>query len=221
MEDILQMYCLPYDKKYPLVCLDEMRKNLIKEKREPEAMEPGKVRREDYTYDKEGSANVFVVCEPLVGKRYLKVTHQRKKEDFAEFVRYILEDLYPEAEKVRLVLDNLNTHKPSSLYKAFPPEKARALINRIEIHYTPKHASWLNIAEIEFSVLVRQGLQENIATFEELIQQVEQWEKRRNFTGNVVHWHFTTADARIKLSRLYPVLEETNGPVSTIVTKLA
>lgn len=209
MEDILEVYCLPYDENKPLICVDEMNKNLVKDKREPEPMEPGKVRREDYTYDKEGSANLFLACEPLLGKRYLSVTHQRTKIDFAEFIRYILEDCYPKAEKVRLVLDNLNTHKPASLYEAFPPEKARALINRLEIHYTPKHASWLNMAEIEFSVLVRLGLKENIATREELVKQVEQWEKRRNAAGTVVHWRFTTADARIKLSRLYPILEET------------
>lgn len=209
MEDVLEMYCLPYDKNIPLVCMDEMNKNLISDKREPEPMEPGKVRREDYTYEKEGSANIFLACEPLVGKRHLKVTHQRTKIDFAEFIRYILEECYPEAKKVRLVLDNLNTHKLASLYEAFPAKKARALINRLEIHHTPKHASWLNMAEIEFSILVRQGLQENIATREELVKQVEQWEKRRNGAGTVVHWRFTTADARIKLSRLYPVLEET------------
>jgi len=202
------MYCLPYDENIPLVCVDEMNKNLIKDKKEPEPMEPGKVRREDYTYEKEGSANIFLACEPLSGKRYLKVTNQRTKLDFAEFIRYVLEDCYPKAEKVRLVLDNLNTHKLASLYEAFPPKKARELIKRLELHYTPKHASWLNMAEIEFSVLVRQGLQENIATREALVQQVEQWEKRRNAAGTVVHWRFTTADARIKLARLYPILEE-------------
>jgi len=202
------MYCLPYDENIPLVCVDEMNKNLIKDKKEPEPMEPGKVRREDYTYEKEGSANIFLACEPLSGKRYLKVTNQRTKVDFAEFIRYVLEDCYPKAEKVRLVLDNLNTHKLASLYEAFPPKKARELIRRLELHYTPKHASWLNMAEIEFSVLVRQGLKENIATREALVQQVEQWEKRRNAAGTVVHWRFTTADARIKLARLYPILEE-------------
>src|SRR5436305_2272518 len=202
------MYCLPYDENIPLVCVDEMNKNLIKDKKEPEPMEPGKVRREDYTYEKEGSANIFLACEPLSGKRYLKVTNQRTKVDFAEFIRYVLEDCYPNVEKVRLVLDNLNTHKLASLYEAFPPKKARELIKRLELHYTPKHASWLNMAEIEFSVLVRQGLQENIATREALVQQVEQWEKRRNAAGTVVHWRFTTADARIKLARLYPILEE-------------
>src|SRR5436305_4097165 len=167
------MYCLPYDENIPLVCVDEMNKNLIKDKKEPEPMEPGKVRREDYTYEKEGSANIFLACEPLSGKRYLKVTNQRTKVDFAEFIRYVLEDCYPKAEKVRLVLDNLNTHKLASLYEAFPPKKARELIRRLELHYTPKHASWLNMAEIEFSVLVRQGLKENIATREALVQQVE------------------------------------------------
>jgi hypothetical protein len=221
MEDILQTYCLPYDEKYPVVCVDEMNKNLIEDKRDPKGMEPGQVRKEDYTYEKKGSANIFLACEPLVGKRYLNVTHQRKKEDFAQFIRYILEDLYPDANKVIMVLDNLNTHKPSSLYKAFPPQKARAFLNRLEFHYTPKHASWLNMAEIEFSVLVRQGLQENIATFDELVQQVEQWEQRRNGVGTVVHWRFTTSDARIKLSRLYPVLQETDRAAEAHVTHLA
>jgi hypothetical protein len=208
MEDVLQVYCRPYDGRYPVICLDEMLKNLLADKRKPTAMKPGQARREDYTYDKKGSANIFVACEPLVGTRVLQVTHQRTKKDFAYFIRDVLEKEYPNAEKVVLVMDNLNTHKASSLYDAFPAAEARALLDRLEIHYTPKHASWLNMAEIEFSTLVRQGLQHNISTREALLEQVEQWQNRRNRCGIVVHWQCTTADARVKLARLYPVFEE-------------
>ena len=197
MEDILQVYCRPYNARHPLICVDEMGKNLVAEKRDAEAMKPGQVKREDYTYEKQGSANVFVATEPLVGKRVLKVTHQRTKKDFALFLQDILEKHYSEAEKVIVVMDNLNTHKPASFYETFPPAQARALLDRLEFHYTPKHASWLNMAEIEFSILVRQ---------------VESWQNRRNDLGTVVHWHFTTADARVKLARLYPVIEEEVSP---------
>lgn len=221
MEDVLQVYCRPYDARQPLICVDEMGKNLVAEKRETEAMKPGQVKREDYTYEKKGSANVFVATEPLVGQRVLKVTHQRTKKDFALFLQEVLEKHYPTAEKVIVVMDNLNTHKPASFYEAFPPAQARALLDRLEFHYTPKHASWLNMAEIEFSVLVRQGLQHNIATFDELVRQVESWQNRRNALGTVVHWHFTTADARVKLARLYPVLEESAPAQDAIVTNLA
>jgi hypothetical protein len=153
MEDVLDVYCQPYDPSLPRICMDEMGKNLVKDKYVPEPAKPGQVAREDYTYEKEGRSNLFIVYEPLAGKRYLKVTEHRTKQDWALFVQEILDEQYPEARKVVLVMDNLNTHTPASFYEVFPPEQAKALADRLEIHYTPKHASWLNIAEIELSVL--------------------------------------------------------------------
>jgi hypothetical protein len=190
--------------------------NLVKDKHPAENMKPGQPRREDYTYEKKGSSNVFIACEPLAGKRYLKVSRRRTKKDWAYFIKELLTEHYPQAEKVVLVMDNLNTHSPASLYEVFPPEEAKALADRLEIHYTPKHASWLNIAEIEFSVLVRQGLAHNIATMEALCEQVEQWQSMRNQSGTTVQWQFTTADARIKLARLYPLYKKPTGIVSTM-----
>src|SRR6266853_4396607 len=203
MEDVLDVYCQPYDPSVPRICMDEMGKNLVKDKYPPEPAKPGQVAREDYTYEKEGRANLFIAYEPLAGKRFLKVTEYRTKKDWALFMQEILEEQYPDARKVVVVMDNLNTHTPASFYEIFPPEQAKALADRLEIHYTPKHASWLNIAEIELSVLVRQGLAHNIATLQEFCGQVEQWQNARNDCGTTVNWHFTTADARIKLKRLY------------------
>ncbi|WP_085954386.1 IS630 family transposase [Ktedonobacter racemifer] len=205
MEDVLDVYCQPYDPAVPRICMDEMGKNLVKDKYPPEPAKPGQVTREDYTYEKEGRANLFIAYEPLAGKRCLKVTEHRTKQDWALFMREVLEEQYPEASKVVVVLDNLNTHTHASFYEVFPPAQAKALIDRLEIHYTPKHASWLNIAEIELSVLARQGLAHNIATIEELCRQVETWQAHRNQRVGTVNWQFRTADARIKLKRLYPV----------------
>ena len=186
--------------------------NLVKDKYPPEPAKPGQIAREDYTYEKEGRANLFIVYEPLAGKRYLKVTEHRTKKDWALFMQEILEEQYPDARKVVLVMDNLNTHTPASFYEVFPPEQAKALVDRLEIHYTPKHASWLNIAEIELSVLARQGLAHNIATIEELCQQVQSWQNHRNQRIGTVNWQFRTADARIKLKRLYPVQQPDSQP---------
>lgn len=194
-----------------MVCLDEMGKILVQEKHRPEAAKPGRDRREDYTYAKQGQRNLFIACEALGGKRYLQVTARRTKKDWASFIEELLTLHYPTASKVILVMDNLNTHTPASLYEAFPPDKAKGLLDRLEIHYTPKHASWLNSAEIELSVLARQGLEYNIATVDELCEQVQSWQTARNQQMATVHWQFSTADARIKLQRLYPTMRD-RGP---------
>jgi hypothetical protein len=206
MEDVLDVSCRPYDPRRPLICMDEMGKNLVADKHAPEAMKTGQLRREDYTYEKKGSGNVFIACEPLAGKRYLQVSKRRTKKDWARFIHELLTGPYAEVEKVVIVLDNLNTHSPASLYEVFPPEEAKALADKLELHYTPKHASWLNSAAIELSVRVRQGLARHIATLQELCEQAQQWQEQRNQAETTVNWHFTTADARIKLKRLYPVL---------------
>jgi hypothetical protein len=221
MEDVLDVYCRPYDPTIPLLCMDEMGKNLVADKHAPEPAEPGKVAREDYTYEKKGRSNVFIACEPLAGKRYLKVTEQRTKKDWALFMQEVLEEHYPDARKIALVMDNLNTHSPASFYEVFEPAKAKALADRLEIHYTPKHASWLNISEIELSVLVRQGLKLNIATLSELCWQVQQWQDNRNQQVGTVNWQFRTADARIKLKRLYPVLQSSRDLLEKIERRLS
>ncbi len=212
MEDVLDIYCQPYDPAVPRICMDEMVKNLVKDKYPPEPAKPGQIAREDYTYEKEGRSNLFIAYEPLAGKRSLKVTEHRTKKDWALFMQEVLEEQYPEASKMVVVMDNLNTHTPASFYEVFPPEQAKALADRLEIHYTPKHASWLNIAEIKLSVLARQGLAHNIATIEELCQQVQRWQDHRNQRVGTVNWQFRTADARIKLKRLYPVQQPDSQP---------
>ncbi len=192
--------------------MDEMGKNLVKDKYPPEPAKPGQVAREDYTYEKQGSANLFIAYEPLAGKRYLKVTEHRTKKDWASFMQEVLEEYYPDAKKIILVMDNLITHTPASFYEIFPPAQAHALAERLEIHYTPKHASWLNIAEIELSVLARQGLARNVATIQDLCRQVQSWQEHRNQRVGTVNWQFRTADARIKLKRLYPVQQPDAQP---------
>jgi hypothetical protein len=206
MEDVLEVYHRPYDEKRPLVCLDEASKQLIGEVIEPIPAEPGQPERYDYEYTRNGTANLFMVSEPLAGWRAVKVTERRTSVDFAEVVRWLVEEVHEEAEVVVLVMDNLNTHKLASLYEAFPPEQARRIAERLEIHHTPKHGSWLNMAEIELSVLSRQCLDRRIETREELEREVAAWEEERNERGVEIQWRFTTADARIKLRRLYPVL---------------
>jgi hypothetical protein len=204
-----------------MICLDEMGKNLLKEKHPDDPAKPGQIKREDYTYERKGAGNVFVACEPLAGQRYLKVSRRRTRKDWAYFIHHLLTEPYAQAEQLVLVMDNLNTHSPASLYEVFPPAEAKALADRLEIHYTPKHASWLNMAEIELSVLVRQGLAHNIATIEEFRDQAERWQQRRNQAETTVNWQFTTADARIKLKRLYPVLHETKQEKRGSVTHSA
>jgi len=206
MEDVLDVYHRPYDENRPLVCLDEASKQLIGEVIEPIPAEPGQPERFDYEYTRNGTANLFMISEPLLGWRAVHVTARRTAVDFAEVIRWLVEEVHEEAEKVILVMDNLNTHKLASLYEAFPPEQARRIAERLEIHHTPKHGSWLNMAEIELSVLARQCLARRIETREELEREVAAWEEERNERGIEIRWRFTTADARIKLRRLYPVL---------------
>jgi hypothetical protein len=206
MEDVLEVYHRPYDEKRPLVALDEASKQLIGEVRQPLPPEPGQPGRFDSEYVRNGTANLFMVSEPLRGWRAVQVTERRTAEDYAEVLRWLAEDVHPDAEVIVLVQDNLNTHALASLYEAFPPEQARRLAERFEVHYTPKHGSWLNVAEIELSVLARQCLDRRLASAEELRRQVGAWEAERNERAVQVRWRFTTAEARIKLHRLYPSL---------------
>jgi hypothetical protein len=207
MEDVLDVYHRPYDEKRPMIALDESNKQLIGETVEPLPAEPGQPERYDYEYVRNGTANLFMISEPLLGWRAVKVTERRTAKDFAEVVRWLAEDVHPEAEKLVLVMDNLNTHKLASLYEAFPPEQARRIAERLEIHYTPKHGSWLNVAEIELSVLSRQCLNRRIESIGELRKEVAAWEEARNEKQVDVRWRFTTADARVKLRRLYPMIQ--------------
>jgi len=204
MEDVLEVYHRPYDPKRPLVAVDEASKQLVGEVVQPLPPEPGQPERFDYEYVRNGTANLFMVSEPLVGWRHVAVTARRTAKDYAEVLRWLAEDVYPDAEVIVLVQDNLNTHPLASLYEAFPPEQARRLAERFEVHYTPKHGSWLNVAEIELSVLARQCLDRRIASAEELQREVGAWEAERNERAVEVRWRFTTAEARIKLHRLYP-----------------
>ena len=207
MEDVLDVYHRAYDPARPVVAMDETSKQLVGEAVQPLPPEPGRPERFDYEYVRHGTATLFMISEPLAGWRHVMVTDRRTAKDFAEVVRWLAEDVYPEAERVVLVMDNLNTHKLASLYEAFPPEQARRIAERIEVHYTPKHGSWLNVAEIELSVLARQCLDRRIASEDELLDEVAAWEEDRNDRAVGIKWRFTTADARIKLRRLYPAIE--------------
>jgi hypothetical protein len=204
MEDVLEVYHRPYDAQRPVVCMDECSKQLIGEVREPLPPKPGHVAREDSEYVRNGTANVFMAVEPLAGWRTTQVTERRTRIDWAEFVKMLLLTRYSLAEKVVLVMDNLNTHGIASLYEAFHPEVARALAARLEIHYTPKHGSWLNMAEIELSVLSRQCLDRRIDNRDLLSREIATWQADRNAANARINWQFKTADARIKLKRLYP-----------------
>ncbi len=206
MEDVLEVYTLPYDPAYPQVCMDELSKQLVGETRVPLPPAPGQVARADYEYVRLGVANLFIFFEPLGGRRHLIVTERRTKRDWALAVRDLVDVYYPQAIKIRLVLDNLNTHVGGSLYDAFPPAEARRILDRLEIHYTPKHGSWLNMAESELSILARQCLDRRIADPATLVHEVAAWERRRNSAGTRMDWRFTTADARIKLIHLYPII---------------
>jgi hypothetical protein len=208
MEDVLEVYHRPYDANRPVVCLDEASKQLIAEVREPLPAKPGSVAKHDSEYERRGTANVFMAVEPLAGKRTVQVTDRRTKVDWAQFVKFLLLTVYPEVAIVVLVMDNLNTHGLGSLYEAFDPETARALAARLEIHYTPKHGSWLNMAETELSILSRQCLDRRIESKEILTREVATWEHDRNARQSKIDWQFTTADARIKLKRLYPSIQE-------------
>jgi hypothetical protein len=204
MEDILDLYCLPYDPDIPLICMDELPRQLIKEKRTPLPVRPGRPPRVDYEYERNGTANVFLFTEPLAGWRHVNVRQHRTSVDWAQEIEELLEVHYPQAPLVRLVCDNLNTHKIGSLYEMFGPTKARRLARRLDIHYTPNHGSWLNIAEIEFSALSRQCLKRRIPDMPALRRETHSWEQTRNEKQKGVDWQFTTDDARIKLKNLYP-----------------
>lgn len=208
MEDVLEVYTRPYDPRFPQICMDESAKQLLRDKRESLPLQPGQPERVDYTFEAEGMCKLFLACEPLKGQRQVKVTQRRTSQDWAYFIRELVDVQYPQAEKLVLVMDNLNTHTPSSLYQTFAPAEARRLLQKLEIHYTPVHGSWLNMAEIELSTLARQCLSRRIGTQQELEREVQAWQDRRNAEAITVNWRFTTADARIKLKRLYPSLEK-------------
>jgi len=207
MEDVLEVYQRPADPKRPQLCLDEASKQLLKETREPLPLVSGSPRRQDYEYERNGTSNLFMLFDPLLGRRRVKVTARRTKVDLAEMLREIVDVDYPDAESVVLVMDNLNTHTLGALYEAFEPQEALRIARRLEIHYTPKHGSWLNMAEIELSVLARQCLRQRIPDEATLATEVAAWEQRRNAAGARTEWRFTTADARIKLKHLYPSLQ--------------
>jgi hypothetical protein len=204
MEDVLEVYIQPFDASRPLVCLDEAAKQLISETRPSIRCRSGQIKRIDPEYRRNGTASVFLMFAPLENQRHVRVRQTRKREDFAEVIRELCDDLYPDAKRIVLVMDQLNTHNIASLYQAFPPSEARRLAEKLEIHYTPKHGSWLNMAEIELSVLSRQCMTDYFETHRQLAQQIAAWERSRNESKTGIDWRFTTADARIKLKRLYP-----------------
>jgi hypothetical protein len=208
MEDVLDVYTRPYDPRYPQVCMDEVSKQLLRDTRQSLPMEPGRIERQDYEYERGGVVNLFLFCEPLQGRRWVDVTERRTKCDWAHQIKELADERYPEAERIVLVMDNLNTHTPASLYEAFDPTEAKRLANKLEIHYTPKHGSWLNMAEIELSVLSRQCLDRRVPNFEALEAEVAAWQERRDEMGTKIDWRFSAEDARIKLKRLYPSLQE-------------
>ena len=204
MEDILDLYAEPYDPRRPLVCFDEQSVQLIVEKRRPLSIEPGKPERFDYEYQRNGTRNLFMFLQPLAGWRHVKVTQRRTKIDFAYCMRDLTEIFFPQVDVIRIVQDNLNTHTPAALYEAFEPTEARRILERLEFHYTPKHGSWLNMAEIEFSVLSGQCLDQRIPNEDTLRQEIAAWQEPRNTQQIPVDWRFTTENARVKLKHLYP-----------------
>jgi len=208
MEDVLEVYTRPYDPSRPLVCMDEMPEQLLADTRPPEPLAAGRPARVDYEYERRGTANLFLFCEPLGGPRWVHATERRTAVDWAHQIQHLVDVRYPHAERIVLVLDNLNVHSPGSLYEAFPPAEAKRLADKLEIHYTPTHGSWLNVAEIELRVLGGQCLDRRIPDRATLQAEVDAWATRRNAAGGTVNWRFTSADARIKLKRLYPSIEE-------------
>ena len=204
MEDVLDLYAEAKDERRPQVCFDERPYQLIGDKLEPLSVKPTQVKRIDYEYKREGSCNLFMMVQPLGGWRKVKVTERRTKVDFAQCMKELVDEHFPEAEVIRIVMDNLNTHSPASLYEAFEPEEARRISRKLEIHYTPKHGSWLNMAEVEIAVLSRQCLNRRIDDIEKLKRETAAWESKRNDKGVTIEWQFTTTNARTKLKRLYP-----------------
>ena len=203
----MDVYKCEYDPKHPQICMDEMPKQLLADKQAPLPMKPGQLQKQDYEYERNGTCNVFMLFEPLTGKRYIETNSHRKAVDWAQVMKTLSDQYYPDAEVIVLVMDNLNTHKLASFYEAFEPEEAHRLSKRFEIHYTPKHGSWLNMAEIELSALVRQCLNRRIPDQQELNAEAQAWVKERNDKVVKVDWRFTTADARIKLKHLYPKIQ--------------
>jgi len=204
MEDVLDVYKRPYNPAFPVVCLDETNRQLIEETRKAIPVRPGRAKRTDYEYRRRGVVNLFMMFEPLKARRQVKLTERRTRKDWAECIRDLVDVHYPKAKKIVLVEDNLNTHTIGSLYEAFSPDEARRLAKKLELHYTPKHGSWLNMAEIEIGVLSRQCLSQYIPEKDLMRTEVAAWEKERNQANATVDWQFTTADARIKLKKLYP-----------------
>lgn len=204
MEDVLDIYELPYNKDIPVVCMDEKSYQLLGEARESWAMRPGDNKKIDSEYIRNGTCSIFAFVEALAGRHHVSVREHRTAIDWAEEIRYLDDEMYPDIQKIILVMDNLNTHKPASLYKAFPPEEARRIIKKLEIHYTPKHGSWLDIAEIELNVMTRQCLSRRISSIDVLRSELAAWEDERNNGKSKVNWQFTTKDARIKLVSPYP-----------------
>ena len=207
MEKVLDVYKRPLDSLHPVVCMDESPKQLIGETKRPIPALPGQPARHDYEYSRHGVCNIFLACEPLAGKRMVSITERKTKQDWATFLEEIA-DQYENAEKITLVMDNLNTHEAGSLYETFPPEKAKALWDGFQFEYTPKHGSWLNMAEIELNVLTRQCLNRRIASIEIVRKEVNAWQNHRNNQNAKINWQFTTDDARIKLRRLFPTLDK-------------
>jgi len=203
MEQVLDVYKRPYDEYFPVVCMDESPEQLIETVRE-EKMELGKDKRVDYEYIRHGVVNIFMANEPLKGKRLVEITEFKTKVDWARFIQRIADEIYPQAKRITLVMDNFKTHSLGAFYEAFEPLEAKRLIDRLEFVYTPKHGSWLNMAEIELHVLNSQCLNRHIATIEEIKEEVQAWQEHRNNKNCKINWHFTSVDARIKLKRLYP-----------------
>ena len=210
MEDVLDVYERPYNPMRPVVCMDEKPYQLVGDAREPLPMRPGDDQKIDSEYIRNGTCSIFAFVEPLGGKHHISVHEHRTATDWAEEIKYLSDEMYPEAEKIILIMDNLNTHKPASLYKAFPPAEARRIIKRLEIHYTPKHGSWLDMAEIELNVMTRQCLSRRIETINRLRRELSAWENERNQNKSKIKWHFQTGDAREKLISLYPAIITAN-----------
>jgi hypothetical protein len=207
MEDVLDVYCRPYDPRRPQVCLDETSKQLLASVRAGQSMQPGRVEREDYEYERHGVANLFLWCEPLTGRCHVEVTERRTKQDWARVIKDLVDTHYPDAEQIVLVMDNLNIHTPAALYETLPPAEAKRIADRLEIHHTPKHGSWLDMAEIELSTLARQCLDRRIPDQETLTAEIAAWEQARTAAPVTIDWRFTTADARVKLKHLYPAIQ--------------
>jgi len=218
LEDVLDLYAEPDDPRYPQVCFDESPVQLTSETRHPLPARPGHPARYDTEYKREGTANLFLFVQPLRGWRHVNVTKQRTKPDFARQMRLLVDDYFPTAERIRLVVDNLNTHTPAALYGTFPPDEARRITRKLEFHYTPKHGSWLNMAECELAVLAGQCLNRRISTIDALREEIAAWEGPRNQRQTKIHWQFTNEVARVKLKRLYPSVESPEDPVGPEVS---